>query len=211
MPKVDTRKMLEYKEQLDSAFSMYVNDISPLIVRFEVEKGEFPIEVLNEIRAIYNHLACASLSQDDDEVKYNVEKIGSHSKRALLDCFKYICMLCGDEYDAFMARYKGVDLTFIENGEFLRDIVKLRKAAIAAFLDAKNMESLHKGTNEEVFIAYQNSYNLFEKLKERLCQAEETAAFLEQKAAVKNDREIAFGLIGLIGFIATIVGLFACK
>ena len=97
---------------------MYAEDINPLIIRFETEKGEFPVEVQNEIRAMYNHLARAALADNEEKVAENLDKMQSHSKRALMDCFKYICMLCDDNYRDFMKRYESIDLTYINQGLF---------------------------------------------------------------------------------------------
>ena len=120
---VNSALLIQETKLLDSVFRMYIEDINPFIVRFEVTKGEFPAEIQNEIRAIYGHLVRASMAENPAQVKSNVEKMKSHSKRALLDCFKYTSILCSDEYDAFMKRYENVDLTYLENGSFLPDVV----------------------------------------------------------------------------------------
>lgn len=113
----------DYTELLDIVFRMYIEDINPFIVRFEVSKGEFPAELQNEIRAIYGHLIRASMANTPEQVQRNIEKMKSHSKRALLDCFKYTSILCSDNYDSFMKRYESIDLTYLENGKFLPDVV----------------------------------------------------------------------------------------
>ena len=114
----------DYTQELDSVFRMYIEDINPFIVQFEVEKGEFPIELQNEIRAIYGHLVRATMSSSPEEIKRNIGKMRSHSKRALLDCFKYTSIICSDNYDSFMKRYENVDLTYLDNGTFLPDVVE---------------------------------------------------------------------------------------
>ena len=50
---INSSMLSEQAELLNTVFRMYIEDINPFIVRFEVSKGEFPIEVQNEIRAIY--------------------------------------------------------------------------------------------------------------------------------------------------------------
>ena len=54
----------------------------------------------------------------------------AHSKRALLDCLKYIGIIYHDEYVEFMKRYESVDLTYINNGNFIRDAVKLYNESV---------------------------------------------------------------------------------
>ena len=106
-----------------------------------VSKGEFPIEVQNEIRAIYGHLVRATMSTSSDQVLRNIEKMKSHSKRALLDCFKYTSIICSDNYDDFMNRYENIDLTYLENGQFLTDIVKGCREARTSLQKAKVAET----------------------------------------------------------------------
>ena len=57
---VDSNFLLAHKEQLDEVFQVYLDDINPFIVQFEILKNEFPIELQNEIRAMYGHLARAA-------------------------------------------------------------------------------------------------------------------------------------------------------
>ena len=61
---IDSSVLFDHKKELDHLFRMYIEDINPFIVRFETAKTEFPIEIQNEIRAIYGHLVRASMSTD---------------------------------------------------------------------------------------------------------------------------------------------------
>ena len=74
-----------YLREVEELFNLYANIINPLIIEYEVEKTEFPVEILNEIRAIVSHLVRASVSSDDSEVHENIKKSKSHAKRAILD------------------------------------------------------------------------------------------------------------------------------
>lgn len=98
-PEIDSSRLLQQTESLNDIFRMYIEDINPFIVQFEVSKGEFPSEVQNEIRAIYGHLARASMSKAPEQIHRNIEKMKSHSKRALLDCFKYTSVVYADNYN----------------------------------------------------------------------------------------------------------------
>ena len=90
---VDSNFLLAHKEQLDEVFQVYLDDINPFIVQFEILKNEFPIELQNEIRAMYGHLARAAIAATPEEAERNLAKIKSHTKRALLDCYKYSCII----------------------------------------------------------------------------------------------------------------------
>lgn len=145
---INSAALAQESELLDTVFRMYIEDINPFIVRFEVTKGEFPAEIQNEIRAIYGHLARASMAETPEQVRSNIEKMKSHSKRALLDCFKYTSILCSDEYDAFMKRYENVDLTYLDNGNFLPDVVSCCKSAREALKNAKIAETSNISEND---------------------------------------------------------------
>ena len=203
---INSSMLSEQSELLNTIFRMYIEDINPFIVRFEVSKGEFPIEVQNEIRAIYGHLVRATMATSSDQVLRNIEKMKSHSKRALLDCFKYTSIICSDNYDDFMNRYENIDLTYLKNGQFLTDIVKRCREARKALQDAKVAETSNI-SEDDLFALYQDAYRQFEKLNDELQQAEETASFLQHKASKKDMISNISLWVGIGGFIVGIIGI----
>ena len=204
---INSSMLSEQSELLNTIFRMYIEDINPFIVRFEVSKGEFPIEVQNEIRAIYGHLVRATMATSSNQVLRNIEKMKSHSKRALLDCFKYTSIICSDNYDDFMNRYENIDLTYLKNGQFLTDIVKRCREARKALQDAKVAETSNI-SEDDLFALYQDAYRQFEKLNDELQQAEESAAFLQHKASKKDMISNISLWVGIGGFIVGIIGIF---
>lgn len=204
---INSSMLSEQSELLNTIFRMYIEDINPFIVRFEVSKGEFPIEVQNEIRAIYGHLVRATMATSSDQVLRNIEKMKSHSKRALLDCFKYTSIICSDNYDDFMNRYENIDLTYLKNGQFLTDIVKRCREARKALQDAKVAETSNI-SEDDLFALYQDAYRQFEELNDELQQAEESAAFLQHKASKKDMISNISLWVGIGGFIVGIIGIF---
>lgn len=203
---INSAALAQESELLDTVFRMYIEDINPFIVRFEVTKGEFPVEIQNEIRAIYGHLARASMAETPEQVRSNIEKMKSHSKRALLDCFKYTSILCSDEYDAFMKRYENVDLTYLDNGNFLPDVVSCCKSAREALKNAKIAETSNISEND-LFDLYQEAYLKFEQLNKKINMAEENAKFLQHKATQKDKMTRASLWIGIAGFVVGIIGI----
>lgn len=89
-----------------NSFRIYVEDIQPLIINIEELKSEFPSEILNEIRAMYTHLCRAYMAGTDDDVVSNIEKLKTHTKRALLDCYKNSCIVIIDQRKFFFQKYK---------------------------------------------------------------------------------------------------------
>lgn len=196
----------DYTELLDTVFRMYIEDINPFIVRFEVSKGEFPAELQNEIRAIYGHLIRASMADTPEQIQRNIEKMKSHSKRALLDCFKYTSIICSDNYDSFMKRYEGIDLTYLENGAFLPDVVTRCENARRSLQSAKIAETSNI-SEDDLFALYQDAYKQFEDLNTKIQRAEESAAFLQHKASKKDTVSKISLWTGIAGFIVGVVGI----
>ena len=203
---MDTKRLLPYSDKLNEILRIYIEDINPFVIRFETTKGEFPVEIQNEIRAIYNHLARAALANDDCQIVENLDKMMSHSKRALIDCFKYMCVICDDNYRDFMKRYEAVDLTYLDEGRFLYSITTSRKQAIKAIRVAKEAESVNT-SKEELFKLYQSAYNQFEDLNLQIDAAEDKAEFLKRKATRKDMISKASLVFGVIGIIIGIIGI----
>lgn len=203
---VDTTYLLRYKEELDEVFRIYLEDINPYIVQFEILKGEFPIELQNEIRAMYGHLARASLATDPEEVRRNIGKMKSHTKRALLDCYKYSCITFADRYDAFFQTYHGVDLSYLNDGKFLPRVHLQYKSASEKLLEAKRAETSNV-SEESLFTLYQDAYNLFADLDQQLLDAEAHATFLKHKATLRSHMGTAGFIVGALGLLVGVLSL----
>lgn len=204
---LDISFLLENKSELEEVFRIYLEDINPLIVQFEITKNEFPVEIQNEVRAMYGHLARAAIAENSETAKTNVSKMKSHSKRALLDCFKYCCVIYTDKYDDFFKRFDGVDLSYLDEGNFLTEVHAKNKNARAALLLAKESE-VSNASDDQLFSTYQKAFNLYCDLSECLDSVLDHAIFLKHKAT-KKDRlsHISFvvGVIGLLVGIASVV------
>ena len=203
---VDSSFLVSYKQDLDEVFRAYLEDINPFIVQFEVLKNEFPIELQNEIRAIYGHLARASIAETPEVAERNIQKIKSHTKRALLDCYKYSCIIFTDNYFDFFERYKGVDLSYLENGTFLSEVQSLYNKAKDSYFEAKKAETSNISEDDH-FEMYQIAYNKFVALEQRIRSVEDSASFLKHKATQKEWlAKVSFG-VGVVGTVVGIIGL----
>jgi len=200
-----------FNARINLIHEQYTNVISPFIMQLEVLDGEFPIEIINEIRAIFGHLSKCHLSNDDGIIECNLTKADRHINRAIIDCYKYLCIAYNDKYREFECKYIDVDLSDIDNGEFLPLLCKKRKLAIDKLLHAKKLEIsmsdeiILYASFEEAYNAYADTYNLvndsFEKL-ERLKQKTNTR---ESRANRRYRMGICIGIAGLIIGIASII------
>lgn len=201
---VDTAFLEKYQESINEVFRIYHEDINPFIVQFEILKNEFPIEIQNEIRAIYGHLVRASIADNDKDVERNIAKMRSHTKRALFDCFKYSCILISDKYHALFERYRGIDLTYINKGHFLHDIQQRYRQATKQLQAAKELE-LSNASEDQLVAEYQRAYELFADIDKQLNEAESDAAFLKHRATRRDLLAIASFVVGAAGFIYTVL------
>jgi hypothetical protein len=173
-----------YLREVEELFNLYANIINPLIIEYEVEKTEFPVEILNEIRAIVSHLVRASVSSDDSEVHENIKKSKSHAKRAILDGYKYLCVLYDERYHEFFERYNDT-VDWIASGlqENIYALDKNRMEAVALLRVAKKSESdennsqwleanaseMLKNTNA-LCQKYERAYNSYKDLYAQILQ-----------------------------------------
>jgi len=204
--KPDSSFLVSYKQDLDEVFKAYLEDINPFIVQFEILKNEFPIELQNEIRAIYSHLARASIAETPEITERNIQKIKSHTKRALLDCYKYSCIIFTDNYFDFFERYKGVDLSFLEDGKFLPEVQALYNDAKEHYFEAKKAETSNI-SEETHFEMFQTAYNKFVALEKRIYSVENSASFLKHKATHKDVISKISFVVGAVGTAVGIAGL----
>ena len=207
---VDASFLEEHRDSLNEIFRIYLEDINPFIVQFEILKNEFPIEVQNEIRAIYGHLVRASTAVNREDIERNIEKMRSHTKRALFDCFKYSCILITDKYKEFFVRYKSVDLTYINEGHFLHDVQEHYHAAKEQLKAAKILE-LSNATEDQLVAEYQKAYELFADIEGALKEAESKANYLKHRATRRDIVSYASLAAGIIGVLITVVTFVLAK
>ena len=60
------KDLYKLEKEIDSIYDGYLKYIAPFVAQLEVLDGEFPIEILNEVRAIFTHFARCRMS---DQIK----------------------------------------------------------------------------------------------------------------------------------------------
>ena len=100
----------------------YQTDITPLLIDVEQKWKEFPVQILNEIRAFTSHICRISVDNVDPQfVNTQISKAHSHILRIKLDLLKNICLWYAIQYeDHFPERYKDVylDALILQNVSF---------------------------------------------------------------------------------------------
>lgn len=187
-------------------YQTYLNTIAPFIIQLETLDGEFPVEILNEIRAIFTHLARCSISDSISVKRDNIYKAERHVKRAILDCFKYMCVAYDDQYRDFEQLYKNIDLSVIDNGDFLPSLCKKRKLAIDYIKTARETE-LKSEDVDSSFSAFELAYNAYTDVYNFIKETEEKLIRVKTKAIKKERWRRILDISGLVGTVFGIVGV----
>lgn len=174
-----------YHDDICSIFNIYQQIVQPFVAQLEILDGEFPVEILNEIRAILQHILKCHLSDSEDIIEQNLVKANSHLKRAILDCFKYTCLSMDNEYKDFMHRFRGVDLKSINNGSFLGELEDKYQRARCAVIKAKEVESISDDVVNS-FTEYELAYNCYVNVHKLISNNEVYAHAAKKQHIVKN-------------------------
>jgi hypothetical protein len=152
----------------------YSDTIKPLIAEIEARFEEFPISILNEIRAYNDHIArCYRVIRENpDRTEYvksfidsQTEKAGGHIERIILDCYKYLNIKLHETVvSRFEARTKRIDLSTVSDGTFYIEYKKLRKEAVSRLKDAKLTEVTDKADSMTLYQLVHNTYTSIEDL-----------------------------------------------
>ena len=119
----------EYQKQIADIYKQYQQTVKPYVAQLEVMENEFPIEILNEVRAIMSHIAKCYEITNEELIQKNIGKAKSHMKRCVLDCYKYLCLAYSDYYENFVHKYYSNDIEVISarSQELKCDAVKIIK------------------------------------------------------------------------------------
>jgi len=201
------------EERLENIYKEYVNVICPYIVDYELLTNTFPDAILNEIRAIFTHLSKYYLSGDAKAKERNLQKAEGHVKRTILDCYKYICVAYEDKYAEFDRRYRRVDLSLVDNGEFLSRLLEARKNAIALMKDAKKsdlrLDSDDEKSQDAAYAKYEKAFVEYSSVYELVSGSYKKLENVKKKAIFKDFFAIGGWIIGIIGLIFSLVSIFS--
>lgn len=180
-------------------YEQYQNIIAPYIAELEVRDGEYPIEILNEIRSIFTHLSRCKLQNNLNEI----ESANRHEKIAILDCYKYICISIAQTISEFRQYYIKVDLTLADNGKFLAKLNDLELIAKNAFKEAKKSE-IKQESVEAKYKLYEKAYNEVEKFIE---DSNEAILFASSHSKKSNRITIISCIITAISIAVTVIAI----
>jgi len=118
-------------EEVEKLYLEFSKTVKPLIATVEAEREEFPIGILNEVRAFNDHIArCFAEKNDKDYVNQQLDKARNHITRICLDCYKILIFTYKDRIDHFNKINKKVDLGMVSDGIFFQSLTRLSRDSI---------------------------------------------------------------------------------
>jgi len=197
------------EERVQNIYRDYIERISRYIVRYEVLANKFPLEILNEIRAVLTHLSKYYLSDDPEIKAKNVSKTEGHIQRAILDCYKYLCMVYEDKLNEFKKDYENVDLSLVADGKFLPELLEMHDAATTLIVDARESDLVINSDDEtsvtEAYEKYEKAFVKYSDIYTLITESYTKVETLKRKVVLKKTRESRIGIIGIIVGIAGII------
>lgn len=189
------------EQKIEELYNTYNSVIKPLVAEVEVRKAEFPIELLNELRAYLDHIArCYMENVTEEQEAEQLKKAESHVIRISMDAYKHLIVCLYDNLAAFQKKTRKIDLTTVNNGYFSRDYERMYKEAKAKLKTAKMQESQFIPYEQKIKY-YEEAYNAYCSLME-LIENNMTAV---NWAAVKR-KVVTFGSV-IFNLVVWIVGI----
>lgn len=188
----------------EKIYWQYQNIIAPFIAELEVRDNEYPIEIFNEIRSVFTHLSRYKLQNSDKDIS----AAASHSKRAILDCYKYLCISMEEKVYKFRNEYKNIDLGLADNGKFLPELNRLELKAKNAYKLAKETEAKNEIDEDKRYKLFESAYNEYSEMDKFLDDSQEAILFASTHSKRNNRITIISCIITVISIIVAIVSFF---
>lgn len=148
---------------LKELYDQYNSVLKPIFAELEARSQQYEIQIVNEVRSFFDHIArCYRPNIDDLFIHGQLKKAESHMHRALYDTSKLLIVEYTKYLEKFEKKTKNCDLSIITNGTFYPDFKALYDKAFDLLIKAKQHEAYDF---EESFNYFQNAKNAFIELE----------------------------------------------
>ena len=137
-------------------------------------------------------------------MKYELNRAASHIKRIVFDCFKYLNVSLHDYVVRFENQTNNIDLTTIDNGEFILEYRRLRNEAVTAVRAAKKIESQDR---ESAFLEFQNAFTAYSQLEELIETNTSKISWAKVRFRIKTGIKVLLWVLAAIlsGVVSSLV------
>ncbi|MDE5624209.1 MAG: hypothetical protein K2I62_06345 [Alistipes sp.] len=193
----------QVQQSLCELYQKYNTVFKPALAIVESTVQKFPAPVLNEIRAVNDHVArCFVVGKTEADYLSEIRKANGHLIRVTLDCYKIILMCYYDQVEDFKRAYCDVNLSLVGDGQFLPELTRLNGIAVDKAIKARQNESdafpekeQAYATYQDAILAYENVLNYIKGHAKGLANAEQHA---KRRTREENLRNWKFAVISAI-------------
>lgn len=203
-------------------------DISSFITTLETIDNKYPVEITNEIRATFTHLSRCYTFPTKVDINAQITAAERHIKRAMLDCYKYACLSHAKTIKSFWEKHKYIDLTYVDQGEFIKELDKKTQMAQDKIREAKKIDTYNvvidtdlelKITDDEfekycrsicdddLFSLYEDAYQIYSECVDLIKRKYNAINFLVKKATIKDRLTIGSFVFGVVGVLVGVIGI----
>lgn len=218
----------EQQQRITNIHKKYLTDISSFITTLETIDNQYPVEITNEIRATFTHISRCYTFPTKVDIDAQITAAERHIKRAMLDCYKYACLSHAKTIKAFWEKHKYIDLTYVDQGEFIKELDKKTQMAQDRINTAKKIDTYNvvidedlelKVTDDEfemycrsicdddLFALYEDAYQIYSECVDLIKRKYDAINFLVKKATLKDRLTVASFIFGIVGVLVGIIGI----
>ncbi|MCI9244785.1 MAG: hypothetical protein HFJ82_04675 [Alistipes sp.] len=193
----------QVQQSLCELYQKYNTVFKPALAIVESTVQKFPAPVLNEIRAVNDHVArCFVAGKAEADYLSEIRKANGHLIRVTLDCYKIMLMCYYDQVESFRKAYCDVNLSLVSDGQFLPELTRLNGVAVDKAVEARRNESDAFPEKEQAYATYKIAILAYEDVLKYIKEHAEGLANAEQHAKRRtreeNRRNWKFAVISAI-------------
>ena len=146
------------EERLNEILNTYCEVVKPLLVTIETRCNVVPVNCLNEIRALNDHIArCYRQDATEEDRNRDLSKAEGHVRRLIFDCFKQLNISLFEKIEWYEKKFYSTKWQIIDEGKFWQKYVECKRRALEASVEAKKLETYRPELSMQHYeYSYQN-------------------------------------------------------
>lgn len=196
------------QDAISKLYAEYTNKLKPLLAFEESVAQNFPGPILNEIRAMNDHVSrCYWADKPESDCLEEVRKAKGHLSRSILDAYKYLVIVYERKVQDFYHQYKDVCIAVVDDGHFLPELNRLHSEARELAFQAKMEETKAFPDKEMSYEAYEKAVIAYTEVDDYIVSHADGLSNASQYAKDQTKTNYKFAFISAV--IGTILGVLA--